>query len=172
MGSIIFRAIVISAILIILIMNREDPSDSYKNVIISVMTALAALIISAVIDYSVMFIDIDPYGTVYLILSIIISILDVLIPFIGLYLISRLLGYRAKKRIPVLSLKICTVFIVILTYLQIMSIASAMKSLLEGNFFDALTLGDQRPISWILMILKNLPMVILAVVNLRSENNQ
>lgn len=169
MLGIIFRIIVIFAITIALLMNRKEKPDSDKSVIFSFIIALATLIISSLIDYSVMFIKIDPLGNAYLILSMVISLLDAVITFIGVYMITKILGYRVEKRIPVLTLKIASVFIVFLTYMQVMSVARALMAFESGNFLDSFTAGhSQLPTGWLLIILKNLPAVILAITAIRS----
>ena len=173
MLSIIFRIIVIFAITIALLMNRKEKPDSDKSVVYSFIIALATLIISSLIEYSVIFIKIDPLGNAYLILSMVISLLDAVITFIGVYMITKILGYRVEKRIPVLTLKIASVFIVFLTYMQVMSVARALMAFESGNFLDSFTAGNsQLPTGWLLIILKNLPAVILAITAIRSVQEQ
>ena len=159
MSSLIIRAVLMLALTALLIKYGDKEKG---NITGSILVAVVSVIFTAAIDVSVLFISID--------VSMIINVLDALIPFIALSVILKLLYYRAGKRIPVFILSLSIFVIVTLSYMQIMGMIVAMKAAEAGNFLDAFTSGyDQRKMGIIMIIAKILPIIVLSALKVRSS---
>ena len=167
MSSLIIRAVLMLALTALLI---KYGNQEKGNITGSILVAVVSVIFTAAIDVSVLFINIDVSDGVYLVISMIINVLDALIPFIALSVILKLLYYRAGKRIPVFVLSLSILVIVTLSYMQIMGMIVAMKAAEAGNFLDAFTSGyDQRKMGIIMIIAKILPIIVLSALKVRSS---
>ena len=145
MSSLIIRAVLMLALTALLIKYGDKEKG---NITGSILVAVVSVIFTAAIDVSVLFIRIDVSDGVYLVISMIINVLDALIPFIALSVILKLLYYRAGKRIPVFIMSLSILVIVTLSYMQIMGMIVAMKPCCgtyrrTDNIVDCETQGSQ-----------------------------
>ena len=80
MSSLIIRAVLMLALTALLIKYGDKEKG---NITGSILVAVVSVIFTAAIDFSVLFISIDLSDGVYLVISMIINVLDALIPFIA-----------------------------------------------------------------------------------------
>lgn len=161
MISIIVRVLFVYATLIFLRKYREK-EISQKALITSVAVAAAFMVLSIVLDYSVVFIRMDVFSTPYFILGGVLCALDAVIPYIAVFAVARILGYRHKCYVPDISLAIAGLIAFFFMYLYLKSFAEAMSNL---GFLDVLTFGSSFGAinKLVTYITNNAPAVILGI---------
>ena len=157
----IFRVLIVYATLIFLWKFREK-EISKKTLITAVAVAAAAMIVSFVLDYSVVFVKLDVFSVSYAFLGGVMCALDVLVPYIAVFAIARVMGYRHKCYVPDISLAIAGLIAFFYMYSYLKGFANAAG---KPGFFDALLFGSNfRMINnLILYITNNAPGVILGI---------
>ncbi len=157
----IFRVLIVYATLIFLWKFREK-EISKKSLITAVAVAAAAMIVGFVLDYSVVFVKLDTFSVSYAFLGGVMCALDVAVPYIAVFAIARVMGYRYKCYVPDISLAIAGLIAFFYMYSYLKGFANAAG---KPGFFDALLFGSNfRMINnLILYITNNAPGVILGI---------
>ena len=161
MIAFIVRVLFVYATLIFLWKFREK-EISKKSLITAVAIAAAFMIASFILDYSVMFIKMDYFSVAYFILGGVLCALDAVVPYVAVFVIAKLFGYRYKCYVPDISLAIAGLIAFFYMYSYLKGFANAAG---RPGFFDALLFGSNfRMINkLILYITNNAPGVILGI---------
>lgn len=161
MISFIVRVLFVYATLILLRKFREK-EISKKQLVTAAALAAAFMIVSFVLDYSVLFIKMDTFSSPYFILGGVLCALDAVLPYIAVFVIAKVFGYRHKCYVPDISLVIAGLIAFIYMYSYLKGFASVVSSL---GFFDTLTYGSNYIVisKLIVYITNNAPGVILGI---------
>ena len=161
MIAFIVRVLFVYATLIFLWKFREK-EISKKSLITAVAIAAAFMIASFILDYSVMFIKMDYFSVAYFILGGVLCALDAVVPYVAVFVIAKLFGYRYKCYVPDISLAIAALIAFLYMFFYLKGLAEAINNL---GFYDVLLFGSGSAVlnKLIIYITNNAPGVILGI---------
>jgi hypothetical protein len=161
MIAFIVRVLFVYATLIFLWKFREK-EISKKSLIIAVAAAAAFMIASFVLDYSVLFVKTDYFSTSYFVLGGVLCALDAVVPYIAVFAVAKVFGYRYKCYVPDISLAIASLIAFLYMFFYLKGFAEAINNL---GFYDVLLYGSGSALLYklIVYITNNAPGVILGI---------
>ena len=161
MIAFIVRVLFVYATLIFLWKFREK-EISKKSLITAVAVTAAFMIASFVTDYSVAFIKMDTLSTAYFILGGVLCALDAVVPYIAVFAVAKVFGYRYKCYVPDISLAIAALIAFLYMFFYLKGLAEAINDL---GFYDVLSFGSRFTVlnKLIVYITNNAPGVILGI---------
>ena len=157
----VVRVLFVYATLVFLWKFREK-EISKRSLITAVAVAAAFMILSFILDYSVVFIKMDYFSVAYFILGGVLCALDAVVPYIAVFAVAKVFGYRYKCYVPDISLAIAALIAFLYMFFYLKGFAEAINNL---GFFDVLSFGSGSAIlnKLIIYITNNAPGVILGI---------
>ncbi len=172
MTAYVLRFILYLAIIIYVRVSREDESGIGKRFVDASVVAIISMIIQFGKDYAILLFLHPSEQKSYIVWSIVMEILDVLIPLLTVYIITKILCCLGVVRPAILV--VCTIIVCLISvafvYEQVQIFFVSMDRLKQGNFFDAFIVGqDLAKLGKVMLVVRLIPAAVLGFLKAKEE---
>ena len=172
MTAYVLRFILYITIIIYVRVSRENESGIGKRFVDASVVAIISMIIQFGKDYAILLFLHPSEQKSYIGWAIVMEILDVLIPLLTVYIITKILCCKGKAKpvIIVVCTEIVCLFAALYVYEQVQIFFVSMERLNQGNFFDAFIAGqDLVKLGKVMPVVRLIPAAVLGFLKAKEE---